>query len=102
MPAAQGHDRPDRLDHSEGPGALQKTVHRAESAGDGERQDEPGTATLQRIGDEHRGHCEQSEYRKRIHVAGSSAWSAMGAVNHPTKSCLFTREENAKLSQIAA
>ena len=27
----------------------------------GERQDEAGTATIQRVSDEHRGHCEQSE-----------------------------------------
>src|SRR3954469_25181126 len=39
VPARQRHHRPNRFDHTERPGALQKTVKRAERAGDGKTQD---------------------------------------------------------------
>src|ERR1044072_7020098 len=48
-PAPDRDTRPDRLDHAERPGALQEAVDRAERAGTGERQNEPGAAIFQRV-----------------------------------------------------
>jgi hypothetical protein len=67
IPPADCHGRPNCLNHSKGPCALQKAVRRAEHTGCRECQDEPSAAALQRISDQHSGHREQSEQSQGIH-----------------------------------
>ena len=52
-PAAQGYYRPDGLDYSEGPRALQKTVGGTESTGTGKGEDEPSAAGFEGVEDQH-------------------------------------------------
>jgi hypothetical protein len=68
-PTPQRHNSPDRLDHTERPGALQEAISRAEATGDSEAQDGVVAALLERIKHQHRRHREQSEKRQRIHTS---------------------------------
>jgi len=68
-PSPRRYSRPDRLYDAERPCALQKAIDRAERAGTGERQNEPGAAVFQRVEDQHGGDGEQAEGRQRVHQA---------------------------------
>lgn len=52
-PPPSRHHRPNRLHHSKRPSSLPKAVCRPQQAREGECQDEPQAAALQRIGDQH-------------------------------------------------
>ena len=60
-PPPHGHQAPDALHKPERPCALQEAVSGAQPAGRGEREDEPGTAILQGVEDQHRRDREQSK-----------------------------------------
>src|SRR5579863_1665536 len=66
-PAAQGHQRPNALHYSKGPGALQKPVGRGKHAGSGEGQDEPAVTRFQRVENKHGRDGEQAEGSQAIH-----------------------------------
>src|SRR5271168_1135530 len=52
---------PYRLDKPERPGALHKSIDRSQCTSACERQNERGAAILERIADQHRRHCKQTE-----------------------------------------
>lgn len=60
-PATRGYQRPDRLNQTERPSALEETVERAEQAREGKGEDEPGAALFQGIEEQHAGHGKQSK-----------------------------------------
>ena len=60
-PFPSRHHSPNGLDDSKRPGPLQEAISRTQQAGEGECQDEPGTAVLQRVGDQHGRHGEKAE-----------------------------------------
>lgn len=70
-PASCRYDRPHRLDQSEGPSALQKAVDRTQPTRKGKGQDEPRTALLAGVTDQHRRYrketkcCERPYHSKR-------------------------------------
>jgi hypothetical protein len=66
-PAPHGYGSPDRFDHAERPSTLKKSVHGAQRARGGECQDEPGTAILERVAQEHRGHGKEAKRGKGAH-----------------------------------
>src|SRR5262245_45630702 len=66
-PASDGDYRPDRFDDSEGPRTLQESVNRAQYTGAGKTNDVSRVAILERVEDQHRGHCEQAKECERIH-----------------------------------
>lgn len=80
-PSTQSDSGPDCLDHAEGPGALQKPVCRAQHARHRKAQDEPGTARLQRIADQHRGYREKAEGGESVHQASRSRTGRRQACN---------------------
>jgi len=67
VPTPNSHQRPDRLDHSERPGALQKAVDRTQGAGRREPENESASAILQRIAHQHGRDGEQSEQCEAVH-----------------------------------
>src|ERR1700739_3024642 len=68
-PAAQSHASPDSFDESEGPRAFKKPIGRSQGAGNSESENEPGTAVLECITQQHRCDREKSKKRERAHAA---------------------------------
>lgn len=66
-PTADGYGGPYSFDESEGPGSLKKTVGGAHHTGESEKQNEPGTALFERVGDKHAGDGKEAKKCKRTH-----------------------------------
>ena len=66
-PAPQGHKRPDGLDYSERPRALQEAVGRTKPTCASERQHVPIAAILQGVADQRGGDGEQAKGSQSVH-----------------------------------
>jgi hypothetical protein len=67
-PPLQSHAGPNDFHQSEWPCALKKAVGRAEHARHGETKDEPVAALFERVADQHRGDCKQTENGNWAHA----------------------------------
>jgi kynurenine formamidase len=80
-PAPQCDAGPDRLDQSERPGALQKSVNRTQRARRREAEDKPAAAILQRVTHQHAGEpgvgVEGAKYLvgKGVVAVGADTWA---------------------------
>jgi hypothetical protein len=63
-PAPERHHRPHGFDRAKRPRTLQKAIDGSKRTGHSESKNEPWAALFQRIKDQHRRHCEQSESRE--------------------------------------
>src|SRR5262245_43202932 len=89
-PAPRCDARPDGLDHSEGPGAVQESIGRAQSAGTGEGQDEPRAAPFEGIEDQHEADRDKTEESKTIHDRSPGSGRSIQSAS-PVLTCLAAR-----------
>lgn len=74
--------RPDRLDDSERPCALEKTVERRQSARASESQNEPRATILQRVEDQHCRHGRKAKRCKSVHDRAIRQGAADATARH--------------------
>ncbi len=79
LPTPKRNERPYCFDCAERPRTLKKAVHRAQSASAREAKNEPATAALERIADQHGRNGKYAERSKSIHQ-GRSASLAISSI----------------------
>jgi len=71
-PSPGSHDGPDCFNKPKRPGTLKESVNRAQRAGAGKGEDEPGATLFQRVADKHCGYGEKAKNSKAIQNALAS------------------------------